>query len=117
MAKRLPDRRAVADLAGKATVQLEDWLRQAAKTPPTATHRLQASLREEVGLMSVIPVGDWDRAVQNYLAAEALHHAVQDAEPKFEDLALRAALMQRRRALQFPPGSNSPRDSIEPKRR
>jgi hypothetical protein len=109
MARRLPDRRAEADLAGKASVQLEDWLRQAAKTPPTAPNRLQAWMRDEVGRMNAIPLADWDRAAQNYLAVAALHFALKDGWPKFEDPPVHAALCQRRRALQLPPGSNCPR--------
>lgn len=109
MARRLPNRHETAELAGKASAQLEQWLREAAKAPPVPPKRLKALMLEQFARMDTLPTADWDVATQNYLAAAALHLALTDATPKLGDPAWLAVLCQRRKALEFPPGSDSPR--------
>ncbi len=114
MARRVPPRGEAADLATRASARLAGWLRQTAHEPPLGPAQLKPWLLERFSALEKDQAEDWDRQTQDYLAVAALHHALKDLDPKFQDPALLAVLCQRRKELAFPAGSSSPKQQRTP---
>lgn len=106
MERTLPDRGRTATLARQTLTPVKNWLDQ--PLPPLGTAQLRRLLADRVAALEKAPSGDWDRTAQDYLAAAALHHALKDLDPNFSDPAALALIQQRRKVLDFPPGSASP---------
>jgi hypothetical protein len=106
LGRNFPRRDVVGPLASRASGQLADWLRQ--PLPPMKPSEVGTLLNNRLTALADKSADDWDRAAQDYLAAAALHHALKDMDPRFDDPAARAALRNRLRELAFPPGSSSP---------
>lgn len=108
MRRRLPDRARTSGLAAGAAAQLGQILRGSGHVPLPGPDQLRSLLLHQASSLRKGASQDWDRATQGYLKVAALHHALKDLDPQFQDPALLAELCQRRKELEFPPGSSSP---------
>jgi hypothetical protein len=121
MGRPVPIRASVVEDATRAAADLERRLRPLAdrRLGPGDVASLLAGVLAEIGRPSSSgdlaraalerAGGDWDRAAQAYLALAALYYAQDDLASGSRDPALRAPIEAMARALEFPPGYDSPR--------
>lgn len=104
----LPDRQQIGVEARQAVRHLGEWL-EAEKNKPLDSVSLRALLATVARDRDNLAQGNWDGAVQLYLAITALDQALLDVDSAWKGQSLRGSLVRLYRHLRFPKDSDSPR--------